>query len=67
MIFVLCLETKMELSRPSRFDPAASLDFLWACIHVPRIWQGRDQRTPQAGLRGWRGEAHISPPSVARR
>ncbi|XP_054549530.1 integrator complex subunit 1 isoform X1 [Talpa occidentalis] len=31
----------------SRFDPSASLDFLWACIHVPRIWQGRDQRTPQ--------------------
>lgn len=30
-----------------RFDPSASLDFLWACIHVPRIWQGRDQRTPQ--------------------
>lgn len=34
----------------SRLDPSASLDFLWACIHVPRIWQGRDQRTPQAGL-----------------
>lgn len=30
-----------------RFDPTASLDFLWACIHIPRIWQGRDQRTPQ--------------------
>lgn len=36
----------------SRLDPSASLDFLWACIHVPRIWQGRDQRTPQAGLKG---------------
>ncbi|XP_040087806.1 integrator complex subunit 1 isoform X2 [Oryx dammah] len=35
------------LPAPSRFDPSASLDFLWACIHVPRIWQGRDQRTPQ--------------------
>lgn len=36
---------------PPRLDPSASLDFLWACIHVPRIWQGRDQRTPQAGLK----------------
>ncbi|KAM7228610.1 hypothetical protein CapIbe_021064 [Capra ibex] len=35
------------LPASSRFDPSASLDFLWACIHVPRIWQGRDQRTPQ--------------------
>ncbi|KAF7243078.1 Integrator complex subunit 1, partial [Varanus komodoensis] len=30
-----------------QFDPTASLDFLWACIHIPRIWQGRDQRIPQ--------------------
>lgn len=37
-------------SFPPRLDPSASLDFLWACIHVPRIWQGRDQRTPQAGF-----------------
>lgn len=51
----LCVQ---RLLASSRLDPSASLDFLWACIHVPRIWQGRDQRTPQAGLKlsqpcGW--------------
>ncbi|XP_055507319.1 integrator complex subunit 1 isoform X2 [Leucoraja erinacea] len=30
-----------------RLDPPAALDFLWACTRIPRIWQGRDQRTPQ--------------------
>nr|EAL23941.1 DKFZP586J0619 protein [Homo sapiens] len=45
-----CIRVLLGKSREQRFDPSASLDFLWACIHVPRIWQGRDQRTPQAGL-----------------
>lgn len=58
VVCILRLETEPELLRPCRFDPSASLDFLWACIHVPRIWQGRDQRTPQAGV-GW-GEARAS-------
>lgn len=42
-----CIRVLLGRSREQRFDPSASLDFLWACIHVPRIWQGRDQRTPQ--------------------
>ncbi|XP_037669957.1 integrator complex subunit 1 isoform X2 [Choloepus didactylus] len=42
-----CIRILLCKSREQRFDPSASLDFLWACIHVPRIWQGRDQRTPQ--------------------
>lgn len=48
---LLWAEYQESICPPShtRFDPSASLDFLWACIHVPRIWQGRDQRTPQAG------------------
>ncbi|KAJ4932091.1 hypothetical protein JOQ06_010521 [Pogonophryne albipinna] len=28
-------------------DPSSALDFLWACSHIPRIWQGRDQKIPQ--------------------
>ena len=28
-------------------DPGAVLDFLSACIHIPRLWQGRDQRPPK--------------------
>ncbi|XP_066129613.1 integrator complex subunit 1 isoform X1 [Saccopteryx bilineata] len=42
-----CTRVLLGKNREHRFDPSASLDFLWACIHVPRIWQGRDQRTPQ--------------------
>uniref|UniRef100_A0A2K6R810 Integrator complex subunit 1 n=1 Tax=Rhinopithecus roxellana TaxID=61622 RepID=A0A2K6R810_RHIRO len=42
-----CIRVLLSKSREQRFDPSASLDFLWACIHVPRIWHGRDQRTPQ--------------------
>ncbi|XP_048186404.1 integrator complex subunit 1 isoform X1 [Perognathus longimembris pacificus] len=42
-----CIHVLLGKSREQRFDPSATLDFLWACVHVPRIWQGRDQRTPQ--------------------
>ncbi|XP_075421680.1 integrator complex subunit 1 isoform X2 [Ascaphus truei] len=42
-----CISILLSKQREQRFDPSASLDFLWACIHIPRIWQGRDQRTPQ--------------------
>ncbi|KAM5301255.1 integrator complex subunit 1 isoform 2-T2 [Glossophaga mutica] len=42
-----CIRVLLGKNREHRFDPSASLDFLWACIHVPRVWQGRDQRTPQ--------------------
>lgn len=30
-----------------RFDPTAVLDFLWACVHNPKIWQGRDKHVPK--------------------
>ena len=26
------------------------LDFLWACIHIPTIWQGRDKKLPKVKL-----------------
>ncbi|NXI52993.1 INT1 protein, partial [Chloroceryle aenea] len=42
-----CIKLLLCSNQEQRFDPTASLDFLWACIHIPRIWQGRDQRTPQ--------------------
>ncbi|XP_072273856.1 integrator complex subunit 1 [Pyxicephalus adspersus] len=44
-----CISILLSKHREQRFDPSASLDFLWACVHIPRIWQGRDQRTPQKG------------------
>ncbi|XP_048349441.1 integrator complex subunit 1 isoform X2 [Sphaerodactylus townsendi] len=42
-----CIRILLCKHQEQRSDPAASLDFLWACIHIPRIWQGRDQRIPQ--------------------
>uniref|UniRef100_UPI00398F2E8F integrator complex subunit 1 n=1 Tax=Pristiophorus japonicus TaxID=55135 RepID=UPI00398F2E8F len=42
-----CISILLSKHGEVRLDPTASLDFLWACAHIPRIWQGRDQRTPQ--------------------
>ncbi|XP_036408619.1 integrator complex subunit 1 isoform X1 [Megalops cyprinoides] len=42
-----CISTLLSPQREQRVDPTSALDFLWACSHIPRIWQGRDQKTPQ--------------------
>ncbi|XP_042197003.1 integrator complex subunit 1 [Callorhinchus milii] len=42
-----CISTVLSKHGELRFDPTACLDFLWACVHIPKIWQGRDQKTPQ--------------------
>lgn len=38
-----------------RLDPSSALDFLWACSHIPRIWQGRDQKIRQVRYKIPRG------------
>ena len=36
------------LARPDPdLEPRSVLDFLSACVHIPRLWQGRDQRPPK--------------------
>ncbi|XP_064415075.1 integrator complex subunit 1 isoform X2 [Latimeria chalumnae] len=42
-----CINLLLSKHRDLRFDPSSALDFLWACVHIPRIRQGRDQKTPQ--------------------
>ncbi|XP_043945691.1 integrator complex subunit 1 [Protopterus annectens] len=42
-----CIDLLLSKHRELRFDPSASLDFLWACVHIPRIWQGWDQKIPR--------------------
>lgn len=42
-----CISSLLNKHREQRLDPTSALDFLWACSHIPRIWQGRDQKTPQ--------------------
>ena len=29
------------------YDATSVLDFLWACVHIPKIWQGRERKVPK--------------------
>uniref|UniRef100_A0A3B4V4F3 Integrator complex subunit 1 n=1 Tax=Seriola dumerili TaxID=41447 RepID=A0A3B4V4F3_SERDU len=42
-----CISALLGKRRDYKLDPSSALDFLWACSHIPRIWQGRDQKIPQ--------------------
>uniref|UniRef100_A0A672ZW68 Integrator complex subunit 1 n=1 Tax=Sphaeramia orbicularis TaxID=375764 RepID=A0A672ZW68_9TELE len=42
-----CISALLGKQRDHKLDPSSALDFLWACSHIPRIWQGRDQKIPQ--------------------
>uniref|UniRef100_A0AAX7UUE0 Integrator complex subunit 1 n=1 Tax=Astatotilapia calliptera TaxID=8154 RepID=A0AAX7UUE0_ASTCA len=42
-----CISALLSKRRDYKLDPSSALDFLWACSHIPRIWQGRDQKIPQ--------------------
>nr|XP_020466080.1 integrator complex subunit 1 isoform X2 [Monopterus albus] len=42
-----CISILLSERRDYKLDPSSALDFLWACSHIPRIWQGRDQKIPQ--------------------
>ncbi|KAL4240200.1 Integrator complex subunit 1 [Mactra antiquata] len=37
-----CINSLLD-STQKGYDPVSVLDFLWACIHVPKIWQGRER------------------------
>lgn len=39
-----CISALLSKQRDHKLDPSSALDFLWACSHIPRIWQGRDQK-----------------------
>ncbi|KAK2152727.1 hypothetical protein LSH36_320g00001 [Paralvinella palmiformis] len=42
---------ELVLSRSdNRFSASAALDFLYACIYIPKIWQGRDKRVPKNSI-----------------
>ncbi|RUS89929.1 hypothetical protein EGW08_002281 [Elysia chlorotica] len=42
---VQCVSRLLQPSNTQRLDPSAVLDFLWACGHIPKIWQGREKST----------------------
>ncbi|XP_072029946.1 integrator complex subunit 1-like isoform X2 [Amphiura filiformis] len=40
-----CIDQLLGRNRvDKRLNATAVLDFLWACIHIPKIWQGRDAK-----------------------
>uniref|UniRef100_A0A671TYR0 Integrator complex subunit 1 n=1 Tax=Sparus aurata TaxID=8175 RepID=A0A671TYR0_SPAAU len=42
-----CISALLNKRKDYKLDPSSALDFLWACSHIPRIWQGRDQKISQ--------------------
>ncbi|KAH9505267.1 Integrator complex subunit 1 [Bulinus truncatus] len=42
-----CLSRLLQPVKVEMLDPTAVLDFVWACGHVPKIWQGREKRTQE--------------------
>ncbi|XP_022317209.2 integrator complex subunit 1-like [Crassostrea virginica] len=42
-----CINCLLQPSQVPRFSPNAVLDFLWACLQIPKIWRGRERRTPK--------------------
>lgn len=41
-----CVRALLRVHSPT-LDPAAVLGFVWAVLHVPKLWQGRERRTPR--------------------
>ncbi|MPC37822.1 Integrator complex subunit 1 [Portunus trituberculatus] len=41
-----CVRTLLHDFNPN-LDPASVLNFVWAVLHVPKLWQGRERRTPR--------------------
>ncbi|GFS14002.1 integrator complex subunit 1, partial [Elysia marginata] len=42
---VQCVSRLLQPAHARQLDPTAVLDFLWACEHIPKIWQGREKST----------------------
>ncbi|CAH1273045.1 INTS1 [Branchiostoma lanceolatum] len=42
-----CIDFLLQGEGKDRISSTAALDFLWACIHIPKVWQGRDTKVPQ--------------------
>ncbi|CAH1273049.1 INTS1 [Branchiostoma lanceolatum] len=45
-----CIDFLLQGEGKDRISSTAALDFLWACIHIPKVWQGRDTKVPQRCL-----------------
>lgn len=39
-----CINRLLQDNQYTKHDPTSVLDFLWACIHIPKLWQGRERK-----------------------
>ncbi|XP_031573151.1 integrator complex subunit 1-like [Actinia tenebrosa] len=45
-----CLDWLLaQHEQSNRINPGAALDFVWTCFHIPRLWQGREQKSTAVG------------------
>ncbi|KAK7506750.1 hypothetical protein BaRGS_00002225 [Batillaria attramentaria] len=42
-----CLNRILSKEKITELNPTAVLDFVWACRHIPKIWQGRERKSVQ--------------------
>ncbi|XP_076072548.1 integrator complex subunit 1-like isoform X1 [Mytilus galloprovincialis] len=42
-----CIHTVLKRDLINSYNPTAVLDFLWACLQIPKIWRGREQKLPK--------------------
>ncbi|VDI74206.1 integrator complex subunit 1 [Mytilus galloprovincialis] len=42
-----CIHTVLKPDLINSYNPTAVLDFLWACLQIPKIWRGREQKLPK--------------------
>ncbi|ESO87352.1 hypothetical protein LOTGIDRAFT_107278 [Lottia gigantea] len=45
-----CINELLDTDAVTSYDASSVLDFLWACLHIPKIWQGRDQTSKRNEL-----------------
>lgn len=42
-----CVHNVLRPNLKDNYNPTAVLDFLWACLQIPKIWRGREQKLPK--------------------
>ncbi|KAK3090472.1 hypothetical protein FSP39_012133, partial [Pinctada imbricata] len=43
----ICIDFLLKNTSTVSYNPSVVLDFLWACLHIPKIWQGMDRSVPK--------------------
>ncbi|KAJ8318167.1 hypothetical protein KUTeg_003258 [Tegillarca granosa] len=49
-----CVNCLLKREVLTSYNPSLVLDFLWACTHIPKIWQGREKTVPKVSQKYFR-------------